>query len=362
MQNKIETFQGLRGWAILLIFFSHCNYLYNVDGVNKLSAFGGAGVSVFIILSGFLLAKKYLASSFKTANALVLYKKRWKQFWLLHFLTLLISLPLTIPLLHRDFVKYILHFIANATLIQTLFPSSNVYFSFNAVSWFLSLVMVFALLSPIAISIWRKLNIHKAIYIVLAVNLFEFALCYAVDGMRREHWWVYINPLIRFLDFIAGGCLFYLTDTLVLSKKNKRLWHLLINILFVIFISLLIFSIYRSSEYFSTAVWTLPSSGVMLLLYWSYEESTSCDSSSILNSVFTNAFIKWFGNISFEFFMIHQLMIRYFSAIVNYNYIKGDVNESIYMIAYACAFVSSCCFAVGYRKILNMFQNKHLKI
>ena len=60
MQNKIAAFQGLRGWAIFLVFLSHCSQLYNINGVNRLVYFGCAGVSIFIILSGFLTAKNIL--------------------------------------------------------------------------------------------------------------------------------------------------------------------------------------------------------------------------------------------------------------------------------------------------------------
>ena len=56
LQNNewISTFQGLRGIAILLIFISHCRFSNNRFDQNATSWFGAAGVSLFLILSGYL--------------------------------------------------------------------------------------------------------------------------------------------------------------------------------------------------------------------------------------------------------------------------------------------------------------------
>ena len=53
--TPIRSLQGVRGFAILLIFLSHCQYLLN-DGTNRLDYWGAAGVSLFVCLSGFLAA------------------------------------------------------------------------------------------------------------------------------------------------------------------------------------------------------------------------------------------------------------------------------------------------------------------
>ena len=269
MHNKIKAFQGLRGLAIFLVFLSHCNYLYNVDGVSQLGAFGGAGVSIFIILSGFLAARKFFEQD-RVEGAFVLCKKRWQQFYKLHFITLFMAVPFTLTLLRKDILKWSASLVANATLLQTLVPFSGVYFSFNSVAWFLSLVMVFALLTRVADYVWKRLTVKKAVILLLGVNLLEFLLCYATMGLKCVHWLVYINPVVRFADFLLGGCVFYLSCTLP-ELKNKSLWN--VNLVFTLslFAIVLFCSLGQKSEYFSTAVWTIPSCLLIATLYNNYQ-------------------------------------------------------------------------------------------
>lgn len=350
MQNKIDAFQGLRGWAILLVFLSHCDYLYNVGGVNKLKSLGGVGVSLFIILSGFLLAKKFIGNKPMSDSAIVLYRTRWSQFYRIHFITLLMAVPFSFSLFRTDFFKWIVVFLSNLTLIQALFPFSGIYFSFNAVSWFLSIVMIFAVMSPVAFFIWERLHYEKVIYFILVVNVFEFVLCYFTNNLSFVRWIVYINPFVRFLDFLIGGCLFLLTSERI--KENKLVTRFAGNIFtsvaIIIFLVVMAVSTILDNEYFSTAVWTIPSCLIILALYSINKGGVKPHSSCIWFNAFVHPYVISFGNISFEFFMVHQLMIRYFSVIVKRVFTDG-YNWYLYVIAYACAFIFSCCFAVGYK-------------
>ena len=79
----------------------------------------------------------------------------------------------------------------------------------------------------------------------------------------------------------------------------------------------------------------------------------SCPSQVKLTSLFTNGFAQWLGNISFEFFLLHQLIIRYLSALAR----RIFTGESwvTYFITYVIAFVLCCCLAVFYR----IFSKEH---
>ena len=67
-REKIESFQGLRGLAILLIMISHCIFLKNAMGQNSLSHLGGFGVELFIMLSGFLTCYWHLDHSIQVLS------------------------------------------------------------------------------------------------------------------------------------------------------------------------------------------------------------------------------------------------------------------------------------------------------
>ena len=158
--KKISSFQGLRGVAQMLIIISHCNVVTHINCENIFKYFGCLGVTLFIVLSGFLEMK-----SLETSNEPYLYrfKRKISKFYWLHILTLMMAIPLTIKgLLSGEVTKWLLKFICNIALLQSWFPSSGVYFSFNAVSWCLSTMVVFIAIAPLVFEMIKqfKLTMH----------------------------------------------------------------------------------------------------------------------------------------------------------------------------------------------------------
>ena len=301
-RKTIVSFQGLRGYAILLIFLSHCgNFVINSHGENALAYLGGLGVSLFILLSGFLLMNNYYYK--EPPVAIELFKNKLKKFYPLHILTLILAVPFSI----KGFSIYsILKLICNLFLVQDWIPISSFYFSYNSVSWYLSLEVFFILLTPF-IARKFKYTPNKIVYSILfIVPLFEILFCVLVENYEISHWLVYIFPVIRALDLIFGVCIYImLNNHHKLIEKNSVI--ILITSL-LITVSLIVLSLERQSELFSTALWTIPCGMIILSL------AAGDKTSNIIKMLFENKLILFIGNISFEIFLIHQLVIRYLTA------------------------------------------------
>ena len=82
------------------------------------------------------------------------------------------------------------------------------------------------------------------------------------------------------------------------------------------------------NEFFSTAVWTLPASWLVTLLFLVNREL----SSSVTKT------LRLIGDISFEFFMVHQLILRYLEA----GLLRIGISS---YIAYGLALMFSCVIA-----------------
>ena len=203
MKNKIESFQVLRGIAILIIFASHCNNLIVIGGQNRLMYLGGCGVSVFIALSGFLAAYKYSEAS--PTDGMSSIKAKLRKFGWLHLSTLIVATPLSISLLKKNVIQWVGTLLLNGTLLQAWIPTLSVYFSFNAVSWYLSLTIAFAALTPFAVHIWKAVSVQGTVVLSTILAGFELALCYFLQKRTYVHYAVYVFPITRFLDFIIGG-------------------------------------------------------------------------------------------------------------------------------------------------------------
>lgn len=161
--KRIYSLDSLRLIFMGMIFVSHLSFMktgfYKSVYDNVFAQGGPAGVSFFILISGYALGLKYLdkietvtlRSSFEFSFI------RIKKFLKLHFFTLFLVMPLCINLLKKP-LSFALKLLFNITLLQTWIPSQNIYFSFNAVAWYLSLTAFLYFIAPKALVVISKLS------------------------------------------------------------------------------------------------------------------------------------------------------------------------------------------------------------
>lgn len=83
------------------------------------------------------------------------------------------------------------------------------------------------------------------------------------------------------------------------------IFRILLILLLVSSLALILLGTCYEHEMFSTAVWSIPSAVLLYLL---------AKKEQILTTVFEMRWLIFLGNISFELFLLHQLVIRYFST------------------------------------------------
>ena len=136
----IKSFTSLRGVFIFFIFLHHCMNLY-LGG-------GSMAVTFFFVLGGFVLTLGYkdkvLQPDFSYKQFIL---RRCIKFYPLHWICLGVALILSVSTMQFGLKDVPILFL-NAALVQTLIPIGKVYFSFNAVSWYLADTMFFALVFP----------------------------------------------------------------------------------------------------------------------------------------------------------------------------------------------------------------------
>lgn len=189
--KRINAFTGIRALATISIFLFHAGFLPK----------GNFVVELFFMLSGFLMyyTKNDLDSckegkSFFCWNKIYV-KKKLKQFYPIHFITLIIAIFINA----QDFNSgKVLSLILNATLLQSLVPKYAM--SFNGLAWYLSVTIILYVFSYFFIKFVNKTNALVGC-ICCAVVMLSIDTANVIGNFNL---YLYSNPLFRCLDFLLG--------------------------------------------------------------------------------------------------------------------------------------------------------------
>ena len=253
----IKSLTSLRGIFILFIFLHHCPGIYEGGG--------SMAVAFFFILGGFSMTLGYRERIKRSDWSYGDYiTKRAIKFYPLHWLCLLLSLP-TLYFYPLSNLKAIGLIGVNAALLQSWVPIDSVYFSFNAVSWYLADTMFFALLFPVLCRIimcagkWGRAAIATAmaaIYTLVAVLI----------PAEMHHAILYISPAIRLADFVFGMYLAIAYMSLKELPESKRLGSGFLQAVSFLLIVLLVVEsclLTEDARLFAPLYW--PLAGLLLL-------------------------------------------------------------------------------------------------
>lgn len=302
----IKELTSLRFILILVIFFHHALPSYPGGG--------DMGVACFFVLSGFCYALGY-GSKVKAAdfNYRGFLKSRLVKFYPLHWITLLMAIPISLHVGLGWKNGVILGI--NGLLLQSWIPLSSVYYSFNGVSWFLSdmvfLVAVFPFLSRLLDS-----GSKRWLFIIPAVVVYTILCICTPADMRNTV--LYVNPVVRLCDFavgiLAGMWYLRLKDNVSVTESVQRHKVLLRIVSAASLLVLLSMSIFIPEQYTLMAFMFWPVAVLMLICI-------SLNPGGLLSA----PLLQRLGQISFPLYMIHQLVIRYLDFLSD----KADLHLSL---------------------------------
>ena len=305
-----------RAIFILMIFLFHAGLL----------PIGGTfGVCCFFILGGFC---SYIGYSKKLCANNIGYKRylflRLSKFYPLHWLLLI---PSFISELFTGYslVNSTIILCVNAMLLQSLVPLKEYYFSYNAVSWYLSDTVVLICLFPFICRFINRLSNFLCSLLFIILIFAELVMLFAIPD-EYKHYFMYINPFARMIDFALGIYMAKLISSQICQHRIHEFKNMLnesfniktklqfvmggniliICLLYVIFIvsTLFLNKISSNIRYLSSIYW-FP--GIILMVgFYFFADNNPVES-----------LVQKFGTISFEFFMTHQLVMNTLTKVNN---------------------------------------------
>jgi peptidoglycan/LPS O-acetylase OafA/YrhL len=314
----IKPLTSLRFFFALMVFLSHLIFVQNVRLVyiyNRFFHEGRLGVAFFFILSGFVLSLNYKKSLLAgTIQKKEFWLARFARIYPLHVLTLIIAIPVVHDL-QGNLITAIGKLCSNLFLVQSFIPSENWYFTFNDPSWSISDESFFYLLFPFVIIFFYSYP-RLIKYSLLFLLLIPIGIYFCPQQFHQRYF--YVSPIARFIDFYIGMLLYNIFESDWLGKFFQsfrsatciELGSLLLFIAFFYYYPL-IPDAYRFSCYY----W-LPMA--LLIFSFAYQKGG-------LSIILSNKRLVYLGEISFGFYMIHQICIRYITGLNNkFNLIHND--------------------------------------
>ena len=292
MPRTITTLHSLRFVFVFLVFLSHLPSGFVVGGV--------CGVSLFFVLSGFVLSEGY---GERLRNGSFVWRKffvrRLMRVWPLHLTGALLFMA--VYRRHLSAADWPFD-VCNILLLQSWIPLHDCYFSLNGVSWFVSSILPAYALFPL---LWRAVHgfpLRRVLCAAAAVVCAYVAIVAFLPDTATEAW-LYVFPPVRLLDFTLGIVTHRVYALLRSSGGLKRasLWQWLPVVLLATNVAmspLLPERFFYVAQFWPTAVATV-------LIF-----ALADDGGGVLVRWLHTRWMVWLGGISFEFYMLHKLLME----------------------------------------------------
>lgn len=305
--QKIKSIPFLRFLAFLNVFLFHSGE-FEVFPIPYNAAWA---VGFFFVLSGFLTG--FLHEKYEAPLNVSSWKKyiihKLKKVYPFYLVTMIMTLP------YADIKGGgIPQLILNLLLLQSWRVEG--YFSYNGVAWFLSAILFLYVITVPVMSFQNAiLNKVKKKSFFLICEIFFFLMidiiwaAFVRSKAMNLEFYTYILPLSRIPEYICGiscGILFKENN---FTDSPKSYWrHNILEIFSFIF---LLFMIQLNiPEWMQRSfIWIIPN--LIFIMIFSMQ-------GGFLSKIFSCKVPVMLGDISFECFLIHQVILHYYCEGVHY--------------------------------------------
>jgi len=310
--EKLDVLTSLRFFAAFAVFIFHAKLLDSLLADYRL---GDVGVAFFFLLSGFIMVYVYheKLGKFTRKGLLKFYIARFAKIYPMHILAFLLATPAMFAaygvVVGGPFNAIVAQAAAvNLSLTQAYFSDVALLYSFNNVSWTLSMEILFYAVFPIimliaskrlrAASIQRIIGIGIALWVITI--LFNFVLPASLA----------IGPIIRLPEFLIGslaGFIYLNRPALGALIRKSRATTLEVTAILLAIGNLALYPLLPEKT--TIAVCVAPSF-IFLITVFAYQRG-------YISQLLSRRTFVSLGEISFSFYMLHMIILGRMGAIDN---------------------------------------------
>jgi peptidoglycan/LPS O-acetylase OafA/YrhL len=344
MRNKIyfDNLDALRTIACFIVMASHMSVqntfhliadTYVVNHVIGLLTSGGTGVSVFFVLSGFLISFLLFKEKEKRPiNIKHFYLKRVLRIWPLYLALGIYAFgiyPFKEDLLHIDMnyansLAYYSTFLSNFDMLNILADDAKIGLKMVSVTWSVSIEEQFYLIWPLLFFLNRRFLSYLFI-VIIAISITFRIMHY--DEIQT----LYFHSLSVVMDLTVGALIAYLS---IYSNRFKQFFQVIpksLNLLiYLIGLAILIFQNFIFPTIYDHAI--LRFFYVIFFAYIIAEQNMNN------NSFYKLGRFKWLsriGKYTYSLYMLHLVvldMLAYFFRYFSIDYHNNSLNGFLFAI------------------------------
>jgi len=354
MENNsfyIKPLDGIRGFAVLMVMFFHYNLIdYNTifNGMTSIVKFGQTGVTLFFVLSGFLITRILIKAKNKENYFSHFYLRRTLRIFPLYYFFLLLTY-FVLPYLN------LASFVSFKEQIPFYLFYQNIAYTFEWACegpsryWSLAVEEHFYLIWPLIMYFFSIKNCYRIIILIGGIAILFRIL------LLKEGYGTFYFTLCR-MDAIAIGCYVALME--FESNYNLKInWnkHLVVLSVIALVFGYLWFVYSEKSNLYIQIIKDIPYYYIFSILIMAMVSKESHYLQNIVKNFFNNKFLIFCGKLSFSLYVYHVMCYD----------IVGKIGISnIYISILACfglsfiiASISFFYFETPFLKLKNRFSD-----
>jgi peptidoglycan/LPS O-acetylase OafA/YrhL len=369
IKTELLPLTSLRFISAFWVFLFHVNSRWPLGlptPIDNIISQGPLGMSIFFVLSGFVLAYTYFDKEpIRDYRAFLV--KRFARIYPVYLLISLITLPFLVILpAATDAIGWIYHLltyllviILNIFLVQAWFPSLFNYW-IDGGTWSLSVECFFYILFPLILSIFKPLSIDrlkKLLLILYILSLIPGLVFISPLTPKVLFATVYALPIYRLAEFAIG----IITAIIFISNRehpttsylNARSKLILIAIGLLTYLSM--FAKAFPQIYVIHNFIAIPA--ISAIVYGCASISTG-----YLYRILANRIFVMLGKISYSFYLVQSIPLLAIET--NYRYLLSNWPwiADRYLLASAIFLITLIGSAATYYAIENPFRKFIVKI
>lgn len=290
---------------------------------------GSLAVVFFFMLSGFVT---YYSQYKKVDNMNLRGSGKWilnkvKKMYPVYFITMIFSIFIKWEWISSLTLKqFVEKFSLNLIMIQSCFKNEAL--NFNSLSWFLSVLFIIYIFAIPIIKFMKKFNLRGTIIFIVIVLMIQYIIN-ILNINLFENMYLYSNPAYRIFEFILG---MLVAQVFILKKfeiKHSTTLEVLIGVIFIVKYILS----YNGLNFIGLSYYNI----LFIIAIYIFALGKG-----FISKLLKNKILQYLAKISFEFYMVHELILEIFRKVFENSSLHWILNRLVIsMLSFSIAIIVS---------------------